>query len=217
MNLVAVSSVDLDELMTSPPDYISESELIGEMEKNGIGTDASIPVHINNICERNYVEVKSSNRTLIPTKLGIALVHGYCKEGRYNFIFFKKNLFIFFFRQKWNCADRIDPELVKPTVRATIEKYIDNIAKGKATFESVVGDALVMWLLFLFLTLLTGLTKWHTSTENVLQQILLLCTKHCSNGWTIWSQVKIIVAKNRYFFLSLPTCLFFFFSSPFGF
>lgn len=43
--------------------------------------DASISVHIENICSRNYVKVDSGRR-LVPTKLGVVLVHGYQKVGR---------------------------------------------------------------------------------------------------------------------------------------
>lgn len=75
---VAIKETKLTKRETSPPDFLSEAELITLMEKHGIGTDASIPVHINNICQRNYVQV-TTGRRLQPTTLGIVLVHGYQK------------------------------------------------------------------------------------------------------------------------------------------
>jgi DNA topoisomerase-3 len=62
--------------MTEPPEMLSESDLITLMEQHKIGTDASIATHINNIQERNYVRCEAGRR-LVPTKLGIALCHGW--------------------------------------------------------------------------------------------------------------------------------------------
>lgn len=105
-----ISDIRIVEKKTSPPDYLSEADLISLMEKHGIGTDASIPTHINNICQRNYVKV-SSGRRLIPTRLGIVLVHGYQK---------------------------IDSSLVLPSSRANMERELNDIASGKREFREVL-------------------------------------------------------------------------------
>jgi hypothetical protein len=57
---------------TSSPDYLTESDLIGLMEQHGIGTDASIAVHVHNVCER--IE---AGRRVVPTELGVTLISGY--------------------------------------------------------------------------------------------------------------------------------------------
>jgi DNA topoisomerase-3 len=100
LKTVDILDVELVEGKTSPPDYLTESELIGLMEKNGIGTDASIAVHINNIVQRGYVKVDTQRRTMVPTQLGIALVHAYRKA---------------FPTLPLTQPDRIDPQIVLPT------------------------------------------------------------------------------------------------------
>ncbi len=118
-DVLDIADVKMPERQTSPPDYLTESDLITLMEKHGIGTDASIPVHINNICQRNYVTI-GSGRRLIPTTLGIVLVHGYLK---------------------------IDPDLVHPTMRSAVEEQLDLIAQGKANFKSVLRHTLEVFKL----------------------------------------------------------------------
>lgn len=116
-NLLIVDA-KLSERRTIAPPYLSESDLIGLMEKNGIGTDASIPQHINNICQRQYVKVQPNDRRLIPTQLGIVLVHGY---------------------------QRIDSELVLPNSRANVEKILNQISKGERDYRSVLKEIIAMY------------------------------------------------------------------------
>lgn len=115
---IAISSVDLSTEYTTSPGYLTESELLSLMESYGIGTDASMSVHINNICERNYVKVEANSRRLVPTQLGIQLVHGYYA---------------------------VDKDLVLPKIRSDIEKSVGQIAKGEANKESVISQSIDLY------------------------------------------------------------------------
>ncbi len=110
-------TIDVKEKMTTPPTYLTESELIGRMEKNGIGTDASISTHIENILKRNYVEL-IPGRKLKPSKLGLVLAQGY---------------------------HLIDDSLVLPKIRSDIEDQCNRIAKGQAEKDEVVKKAIELF------------------------------------------------------------------------
>ena len=100
------------EATTRPPERLSEADCVALMEKHGIGTDASIPSHIENVCKRSYVAVDGKSRRLRPTELGTVVCRGFL---------------------------RVDASLVLPEVRAAIEAACDLIAGGEAPREAVVA------------------------------------------------------------------------------
>lgn len=110
-----IAQVDIVKGATRAPEHLSESELITLMEKNQIGTDASMATHIHNIIQRNYAEVVTRARRIKPTPLGSALIQGY---------------------------QDIDVELVSPELRSNIEKNVDLVAKGKKDYQSVLDTIL---------------------------------------------------------------------------
>ncbi|XP_031504229.1 DNA topoisomerase 3-alpha [Nymphaea colorata] len=74
------TTLTLDSSVTRPPPLLSESDLLGCMDKAGIGTDATMHDHIKKLLDRFYA-VKDSNTRFSPTNLGEALVMGYDEMG----------------------------------------------------------------------------------------------------------------------------------------
>eukprot|EP01045_Picozoa_sp_COSAG04_P046320 COSAG04_NODE_16705_length_491_cov_1.505102_1_plen_122_part_10 len=59
-DVAMIAACSLTEGVTEPPPYLREHELIEAMDKQGIGTDASIPTHVQNIVDRRYLTVCDS-------------------------------------------------------------------------------------------------------------------------------------------------------------
>ncbi len=98
---IVLNKLQISEGKTAPPALLTESELIGLMDKNGIGTDSTIHEHIKTIQEREYAEKVS--QVFKPTNLGVALVEAYEKLGI---------------------------SLAQPNLRALMEKKMQEIALG---------------------------------------------------------------------------------------
>ena len=109
-----IINIDYEKYYYPPPQYLTEAELIDQMEKKNIGTDGSIPTHIRNLIKRKYVKVDEHKR-LIPTKLGITLI---------------------------DSLNVIEPEIIRPENRAKIEEYVKQIETGEKTFKEAVEMAL---------------------------------------------------------------------------
>ncbi|XP_005402336.1 PREDICTED: DNA topoisomerase 3-alpha isoform X2 [Chinchilla lanigera] len=97
------STVEMLDGETSPPQLLTEADLIALMEKHGIGTDATHAEHIETIKARMYVGLTSDKRFL-PGHLGMGLVEGY---------------------------DSMGYEMSKPDLRAELEADLKLICEGK--------------------------------------------------------------------------------------
>eukprot|EP00434_Breviolum_minutum_P007759 symbB.v1.2.006845.t1/scaffold408.1/size210514/3 len=117
--------VKLQQTWTQAPKPLTEAELVDLMDKHGIGTDASIPQHIQTIQDRHYVQLtdgdgqailpsrwlpgkaapkRAPGRFLVATPRGVALVKG---------------------------LSTCDASLCEPEVRALIERECGMVATAE--------------------------------------------------------------------------------------
>jgi DNA topoisomerase III len=109
---------------TTAPGYLTEPELIGLMDANGIGTDATMAEHIAKIKERSYVDTRpkagggqNTVQEFIPTYLGVALIEGYDNIG-------------------------LDVSVSKPFLRKEMELKMKAICEGRKSRTQVVQETL---------------------------------------------------------------------------
>lgn len=144
---LAVQEVWVESDFTKPPDYLKESELVALMDKHGIGTDASIPQHVENICNRNYVMVcgpgeDGQRGERIPKGGKKGKGKGKGKEGKSQGEKPQSRHMVPTALGLSFCAafEELDGELCRPPIRAYMEKQCAQVAEGILEKEDVVNE-----------------------------------------------------------------------------
>ncbi|XP_022831153.1 DNA topoisomerase 3-alpha [Spodoptera litura] len=106
------TSIDILDGNTSPPNLLTEADLIALMEKHGIGTDATHAEHIETIKNRSYVALADAIH-FVPGLLGMGLVEGY---------------------------DAMGLTISKPHLRAQLEADLKAISEGRKQPQQVLAE-----------------------------------------------------------------------------
>lgn len=106
---VVENNLEIQEGSTTKPEYLTESDLITLMDKNGIGTDATIHEHIQKIQDRKYA--KKINYRFRPLDLGSNLINAY-------------NL--------------IELPISEPTLRKNLEENLKKVCLGEKQKDELV-------------------------------------------------------------------------------
>ncbi|ELA41214.1 uncharacterized protein VICG_01703 [Vittaforma corneae ATCC 50505] len=117
INEVVENNVEIIEGNTTKPEHLTESDLISLMDKNGIGTDATIHEHIHKIQTRGYV--KKEKFKFIPLKLGLNLIKAYNSIGL---------------------------PISEPTLRKNLEENLKKICEGTKNKNEIVKNEIQEYL-----------------------------------------------------------------------
>ncbi|KAK6459250.1 DNA topoisomerase [Scheffersomyces xylosifermentans] len=103
---------------TSPPNHMTEPELIALMDANGIGTDATIAEHIEKIANRGYIAKQKRGNTefIVPSPLGMGLIEGFEQMDFENI------------------------SLSKPFLRKLLENSLQQIVDGQRSKDDVLSE-----------------------------------------------------------------------------
>ncbi|KAF7457247.1 DNA topoisomerase family protein [Cryptosporidium felis] len=132
--------LNIRKFTTTPPSLLSEAELIDLMDRNGIGTDATMHEHIEKIQNRQYVK-KNSQSLLSPTALGCALFKGF--ESISENIDLNNSLQINRDLNKLIEED-INFNLMHFQIRQIIERSITKISSGEHSRSFVVEQVVTL-------------------------------------------------------------------------